>query len=90
MQQRKHRNGEEKASIVDEVIRSVQQLPLAVVTLSALKKVLDSFIQSETGCFQGVIEAPEIHRRIEYFLPTRRILKPFVKIPAIEPPPAVI
>lgn len=84
MPQRKHRNGEEKSVVVDEVIRSVQQLPLAEPTLAALKKLLEDYVESESGCFQGTLEAPEIQRRIDYFLPTRRILRPFVKIPRLD------
>jgi hypothetical protein len=86
MQQRKYRNKEERNLIRTDVIKSLDNIQLSDVVVQTLTNVLDKFVEKsdQPGELRGNIPIPEIPGRcIEYYLPSRRILKSEVKIAVI-------
>ena len=80
--QRKYRNHDEKAAICLEVSKNLVQLPIqddTCVGLNKLKDVLQAFLDSEKGHFKGTIPIPELNAIVDYDLPTRRVLRHFVR-----------
>jgi hypothetical protein len=79
---RKYRNLEEKTEICNEVIKNLKQLPVDDDTCEGVKKlreVLEVFKTSEKGHFKGSIPITELNAVIEYELPSRRILKHYIR-----------
>lgn len=82
MTQRKLRNREEREKIVSECRGNLAKLPVPDdhPGVAKLNAELEKFLAMEReGAVIGVIELPEFGSKIEYHLPTRRILPQLVR-----------
>jgi hypothetical protein len=86
MQQRKHRNAEERDIICNEIMKGLTDLKIQ--EHPRVKPFLDhvQLFRSSTSAqqFDGVIEMPDLGVKIEYILPGRRIHRHGVKVSKIE------
>lgn len=86
MQQRKHRNAEEREIICNDIIKGL--IDLKIQEHPGVKPFLDhvQLFRSATSAqqFDGVVEMPDLGVKIEYILPGRRIHKHGVRVSKIE------
>jgi hypothetical protein len=84
---RKLRNYEERSRIVQECRDNLAKLPLPEdhPAITKLQSELDKFLAMEReGAVIGVLDLPELKSKIEYHLPTRRIVPQLVRFTRTE------
>lgn len=80
MQQRKFRNTEEKQQIVEEARKNLQSYFFDETTNEQLDQILNAFMIKQTGCISGSFPIDGTSKMFEYYLPTRRVQKQYIRI----------
>lgn len=78
---RKHRNQEEREAIAQEALQSLCRLQIDEdhPAVLELKSAIERFRGLERGRIHGQAEVPEMKCLLEYELPTRRIMRHWVR-----------
>ena len=81
VEQRKYRNEEERIAIRDEALKAAERQWFPEPAVEALTAELDKFVKNEKKMqsMNGEIRISDEYK-IEFFLPTRRLLKHFVRV----------
>jgi hypothetical protein len=78
---RKHRSREERDAIADETLESLSRLPISEDHPAAQQLVaaIERFRSMDRGRVHGSAQIPELGCALEYDLPTRRLLRQWVR-----------